>query len=107
MQEASSQSKSGSAKRPIRFLAGNRGYSSDLDFGSMQDRPITKCLLAAFRYLVTGIVALLLVLLLVELGAAIGSAVERPGGFARFRQFLRICHGHKPASDSGFVEGES
>ena len=46
-------------------------------FVSMQDRATTKCVLAAFRYLVTGIVALLLVLLLVELGAAIGAAVER------------------------------
>ena len=42
----------------------------------MQDRPMMKCVLAAFRYLVTGIVALLLVLLLVELGAAIGAALE-------------------------------
>jgi hypothetical protein len=32
---------------------------------------------AAFRYLVTGIVALLLVLLIVELGAAIGAALEQ------------------------------
>ena len=34
-------------------------------------------MLAAFRYLVTGILALLLVLLLVELGAAMDAAVER------------------------------
>jgi len=33
--------------------------------------------LAAFRYLATGIVALLLVLLIVELGAAIGAVPEQ------------------------------
>ena len=75
MQEARSHSKSGSAKRPMRSLAGSRGYSSDLDF-RFYAGPITEFVLAAFRYLVTGIVALLLVLLLVELGAAIGAPLE-------------------------------
>ena len=37
---------------------------------------VVKYALAAFRYLVTSFVALLLVLLLVEVGAAIGTALE-------------------------------
>jgi hypothetical protein len=66
---------------------------------------VVKYALAVFRYLATGFVALLLVLLLVEVGAAIGAALEHAredvpasdnfggsvtGTSAQGKRFLRI-----------------
>jgi len=60
--------------------------------------------LAAFRYLATGIVALLLVLLIVELGAAIGAVPEQDIPTSGSRGAVI---GTSPEAKAFFLEGGS
>jgi hypothetical protein len=72
---------------------------------------VVKCALAAFRYLVTSLVALLLalplMLLMVEVGAAIGTALEHArGDMPGFGDFGGSVRSQR-ASDAVFMEGGS
>jgi hypothetical protein len=66
---------------------------------------VVKYALAAFRYLVTGFVALLLVLLLVEVGAAIGasSTPARTCPLPTISEDLLRAQAHKGSGFCGFV----
>ena len=67
--------------------------------------------LAAFRYLATGIVALLLVLLIVELGAAIGAVPSKTYSLpaveeqlsARARRLKRFFFGRRELRSASYI----